>query len=322
MDVDAIEPGEDFVDVIQRSVAKCDIEIVVIGKSWLRAADQMGRRRIDNPEDFVRLEILSALERKIKLIPVLVGGATMPRSDELPEALAPLARRNAFDLSDKSFHSAVDRLIASLAKTLTSTYESRRQEDRIVAEEVERLERSIEGSGVSVPVESSPANANAKQQAFDMEDATRGEDCSCPLDLSFDEAVQGASKTVEFNGKKLKIIVPPGVDTGIRLRLKNEGALGRSGGAAGDLYVIVRVGNHPLFVRDDKDLYYRLRITSSDASRGVRVAIPKIGTRKPLTVEIPAGTAPGTRFRFRGAGVADPLDSSKIGDLYATVDVE
>jgi hypothetical protein len=131
MDIDAIEPGEDIVEAIQRTIARCDAQIVVIGKAWLTAVDHKGRRRLDNPEDFVRLEILASLDRKIRTIPVLVGGAEMPRSDELPEALVALTRRSAFELSDGSFHAGVDQLIAILEKTLKSTFESRRQQEGI-----------------------------------------------------------------------------------------------------------------------------------------------------------------------------------------------
>src|ERR1043166_4935681 len=62
MDVDAIAPGEDFIDVIERAVTSCDVLIAVIGRGWLEARDQDGRRRIDNPEDFVRVEIVAALD--------------------------------------------------------------------------------------------------------------------------------------------------------------------------------------------------------------------------------------------------------------------
>jgi hypothetical protein len=113
MDVDTIALGLDFVDAIKNAVGACDVLLAVIGRQWLTSTDPMGHRRLDNPEDFVRLEITAALERRIRVIPVLVGGASMPRSTELPDVLQPLARRQALMVGDY-FHPDVDRLITAL----------------------------------------------------------------------------------------------------------------------------------------------------------------------------------------------------------------
>jgi TPR repeat protein len=117
IDIDQIEPGEDFVEVINRKVSACDIAIVAIGPRWLGATDPSGKRRLDDASDFVRMEIVAALQRKIRVIPVLVGGAQMPREQELPEVLAPLSRRNAIELSETRFHADVDRLIEAIKKS-------------------------------------------------------------------------------------------------------------------------------------------------------------------------------------------------------------
>src|SRR5262249_37632405 len=117
MDIDQIEPGEDFVEVINRKVGTCDIAIIAIGPHWLSAADQSGKRRLDDDEDFVRMEIVAALERNIRVIPVLVDGARMPGKHDLPEALAPLSRRNAIELSETRFHTDVNRLIEAIEKS-------------------------------------------------------------------------------------------------------------------------------------------------------------------------------------------------------------
>jgi Protein of unknown function (DUF1579)/TIR domain/PEGA domain len=116
IDIDQVDPGEDFVEVINRKVASCEIAIVAIGPNWLGATDAAGKRRLDDSEDFVRMEIVAALERKIRVVPVLVGGARMPRKQDLPEALAPLSRRNAVELSETRFHSDVSRLIEAIEK--------------------------------------------------------------------------------------------------------------------------------------------------------------------------------------------------------------
>jgi hypothetical protein len=120
IDIDQIEPGEDFVEVINRKVGACEIAIVSIGPNWLSVTDASGKHRLDDEEDFVRMEIIAALERKIRVIPVLVGGARMPRREDLPEALAPLSRRNAIELSETRFHADVNRLIEAIEKARAS----------------------------------------------------------------------------------------------------------------------------------------------------------------------------------------------------------
>lgn len=120
IDIDQIAPGEDFVDVINQKVSETRALAVLIGRHWLDAADAEGKRRLDDPEDFVRLEVKAALDRGLKVIPVLLGGATMPRAQQLPEALAPLSRRNAIEISDTRFHHDVGRLIEALEKQVAA----------------------------------------------------------------------------------------------------------------------------------------------------------------------------------------------------------
>jgi TIR domain len=116
MDIDHIAPGEDFIEVIERTVGACKTTIVLIGRNWLDSRDAEGRRRLDDPEDFVRLEVAASLVQTVRVVPVLVGGATMPGARDLPEAIAPLARRHAIEVSDARFHSDCDRLIEALSK--------------------------------------------------------------------------------------------------------------------------------------------------------------------------------------------------------------
>src|SRR2546423_1277979 len=97
MDRDLTEPGEDFVQVIENAVGSCEILIALIGRDWLTCHDGT-ERRLDNPKDFVRLEIATALARKIPVIPVLVDGAQMPHSRDLPEDLLKLANHQALEL--------------------------------------------------------------------------------------------------------------------------------------------------------------------------------------------------------------------------------
>jgi TPR repeat protein len=125
MDVDSIKPGVDFIKTIEDRVGACDVLVAVIGKRWLSAADQEGRRRLDNPEDFVRAEVGTALKRGVRVIPVLVEGAVMPPADQLPEELKPLARRNALSLSHDGFRADSERLMDSVGEVLAAAREER-----------------------------------------------------------------------------------------------------------------------------------------------------------------------------------------------------
>ena len=117
MDVDTIRPGLDYIEAVQQAIAASDGLIAVIGQEWLTASDGTGGRRLDQPDDLVRLEIATALERGIPVVPVLVQGAEMPRGTDLPEGLKELASRNALDVSDARFRSDIDRLIQALEAT-------------------------------------------------------------------------------------------------------------------------------------------------------------------------------------------------------------
>jgi hypothetical protein len=114
MDVDSIEPGLDFVDVVNRRLDRCDVLLAVIGPGWLDAKDRQGRRRLDDEFDFVRLEISRALERGIRVIPVLVEGAAPVATQDLPDDLKALARRHAVEVRHDRFRSDADALIQTL----------------------------------------------------------------------------------------------------------------------------------------------------------------------------------------------------------------
>src|SRR2546421_2207358 len=116
IDVDAIEPGLDFREVIDSAVGACDVLIAVIGRDWLSATDAAGSRRLENDNDYVRLELEAALDRNVRVIPALVEEAEMPRPEELPHDLDRLAFRNALQFRDGSFHPDVDRLIHVLER--------------------------------------------------------------------------------------------------------------------------------------------------------------------------------------------------------------
>lgn len=122
-DLNTIEFGVDFVEAIENAVRQCDVMLTIIGLHWLNITDDNGKRRLDDPNDFVRLEVGTGLRRDIRVIPVLVGGASMPVATELPEDLQSLVRLNAFEVNDRDF----DAHITHLAETIQHLVVSHKQ---------------------------------------------------------------------------------------------------------------------------------------------------------------------------------------------------
>jgi hypothetical protein len=114
MDVSAIEPGRDFRKAIDQSVTTCSVLLAVIGQEWLEVRDSLGGRRLDDENDFVRIELASALRRDIPVVPVLVRGAKMPHAEQLPDDLKELAYRNAVELTHARWKSDVQVLLGAL----------------------------------------------------------------------------------------------------------------------------------------------------------------------------------------------------------------
>src|SRR5262245_36391557 len=114
-DLGEVAPGEDFVRAIEDGVAACDTVLVVIGRRWLTSASP-GGRRLDVPNDPVRLEISTALRRTLRVIPVLVAGAVLPQEQELPSEIRDLARRQAVELRDGSWDADVENLVVALER--------------------------------------------------------------------------------------------------------------------------------------------------------------------------------------------------------------
>jgi len=114
MDVAGIRPGVDFVQAIEQNVADCGVLLAIIGPTWASIANASGQRRLDDPNDFVVLEIASALKREVPVIPVLVHAAKMPSQDQLPESLKSFSHRNSVELSHARWPSDVQLLIEAL----------------------------------------------------------------------------------------------------------------------------------------------------------------------------------------------------------------
>jgi hypothetical protein len=113
-DVVAIAPGQDFTAAIDRALDDCDAVLAVIGPGWLTAVTPQGAPRLFQADDYVRLELARALTRDVRVIPVLVGGASLPAASELPDDLKGLVRRQAVVLHDETWHQDVNGLVGSL----------------------------------------------------------------------------------------------------------------------------------------------------------------------------------------------------------------
>jgi hypothetical protein len=149
MDVAAIDVGRDFRRAIDESVATCGVLLALIGPGWLDEKDENGNRRLDDPGDFVRVETASALRRDIPVIPVLLRGSKMPRSDQLPDDLKDLAYRNCVELTHARWKSDVKVLVGGLRPLLGDP-------ERSAAASVGVTSTSSETKGASEAGPSSP----------------------------------------------------------------------------------------------------------------------------------------------------------------------
>ena len=140
MDVDAIPLGTNFSKVLHEEVAKCGVLLAVIGPNWPDARDGEGKRRLDDPNDFVHIEVAAALHRDIPVIPILLDGSRIPKASELPDDLKELASRNGLDVRHASFHQDMDRLIGALKKQLGQAGGPKRVD--LVEENVSELTQS------------------------------------------------------------------------------------------------------------------------------------------------------------------------------------
>jgi hypothetical protein len=118
MDLDSIEPGVDFAEAIGEAVDSCAVLVALIGRQWATAADEDGHPRIDDPDDYVRFEIQLALERGVRVIPVLVDAARPLQQHQLPAGLHKFARLNALELTHERYRYDADRLIDSIKHAL------------------------------------------------------------------------------------------------------------------------------------------------------------------------------------------------------------
>jgi curved DNA-binding protein len=148
--------------------------------------------------------------------------------------------------------------------------------------------------------------------------AAGGADAEATIEVALRDAVLGAERDVRIDTRTLRVKIPPGVTDGSQIRLAGQGGAGHHGGAAGDLFLRVRLGEHPWLRRDGKDLSLDLPVTVPEAAHGAEVTLPTF--EGPVRLRIPEGASSGTRLRLRGKGLPD-LRGGARGDLYAVVKV-
>jgi tetratricopeptide (TPR) repeat protein len=186
MDVDNIPVGKDFEDYLKSQVAACDAMLAIIGPNWLAAKDETGNRRLDNPNDFIVIEIGTALARNIPVVPVLVDGAHMPRASELPDSLKPLARRQAVQVRHTNFSSDAEALVKRLREALGFDLPEHRRRVRLAISVAvvavllligwggyawfrHTVERGVQQAEIKWQQEQKAAEAEAKRKADEAE---------------------------------------------------------------------------------------------------------------------------------------------------------
>jgi curved DNA-binding protein len=145
----------------------------------------------------------------------------------------------------------------------------------------------------------------------------RGRDVEYEVDLTLEEAFRGTERALEIDGHRIQASIPLGVRTGTRVRLAGRGVSGRSGGTAGDLYLIIKVLPNDIFERDGDNLHMDASVDIFTAIAGGEIRIPAL--EKPLTLTIPPGTNANRTFRLRGKGMPHLREPNKRGDMFARV---
>ena len=229
MDLDSIAAGDDFVKVITNSVASCRVLIILIGKDWAGALDAEGRRRLDDRGDFVRLEIESALKHGVRVIPLLIEGATMPPHAELPGTLAPIVYRQAL--------------------TLTATHRRYDAENLVKAVERALDQPKVEPTQVPSPPVVPPAPPPSQLQAAVQPTVARGLRSS-NIEVRLTNAGQAPRSVVlrttalpdrvRITPDRVRVQVPAGATTKTRIRVHALTPLWRGKGR--DVGVRVQIG--------------------------------------------------------------------------------
>jgi len=147
-----------------------------------------------------------------------------------------------------------------------------------------------------------------------------GQDFEQEIEISLEEAYHGTTRTLQKDGRRLNVKIPPGARTGTRIRMAGEGGAGVGGGKAGDLYLRVRVRPDPRFERQGDDLYVAVPVDLYTAVLGGKVQVPTLSG--PVMLTIPPQMQNKRVFRLRGKGMPRLKQPGQYGDLYARIDVQ
>lgn len=148
---------------------------------------------------------------------------------------------------------------------------------------------------------------------------TRGQDIEHSIEISLQDAYYGTTLTLQKDGQKLEVKVPPGANTGSKIRVSGQGGPGREDGPAGDLYLHVTVRTDPAFERDNNNLRTTATIDLYTAILGGEATVPTLGSK--VQLKIPAGTQPNQVIRLRGQGMPHLHDAKNFGDLLVKINV-
>jgi len=141
-----------------------------------------------------------------------------------------------------------------------------------------------------------------------------------PIEITLEEAYSSTKRLLQMDGRRLEVKIPPGVDTGSRVRISGKGAPGLNGGPAGDLYLRISVLPHATFERKGDDLYCKVPVDLYAAILGGEVAVPTLKSR--VMLKIPPETPEGKSFRLKGLGMSNLKNPKSKGDLYAEVTID
>ena len=148
----------------------------------------------------------------------------------------------------------------------------------------------------------------------------RGQDYHQQVEISLEEAFKGTSRVLSIGGRRIKVKIPKGAKTGTKVRVRGEGAAGQGEGGKGDLYLEIKIADHPLYERVGNDLYAELPVDLYTAILGGEAIVPTF--RGKVKLKIPSETQSGRTFRLRGQGMPELGQDDQRGDLYAKVMVK
>lgn len=211
-DIDSIQLGDDFAEKIRAAVGSCAVLLAVIGDRWLTVTGEDGKRRLDDPSDYVRLEIEAALTRNVLVIPVLVAGARIPHSSQLPASLAKLAGRQALELSPSRFNSDIRYLLSTLDKTLSEKFAQRAPQ---VAAPETKQPRSARTGQANSPIPDL-LSLEQERQALEQEligllsgngDPAREAELRAALEQNTDQRLRAAQREQSRRGEAASVFV-------------------------------------------------------------------------------------------------------------------